>query len=176
MPVQMNPITAGTEPNYWLSALIIDKDYMCHQVRDNLDVCYVPEAGKTCPTEVLEALVSINFVHVGVNEDKAIERAIASGIKPGEILLTFISRYIWVDEMDGLWNREVFFEQIKHVATFTIIPIGLKDNNKGITKENLLLGYEYGLELNNAYSKRGVDVGEDDHCKVVLSKPMDIHH
>ena len=110
------------------------------------------------------------FVHIGVNEDKAIERAIASGIKPDEILLTFISRYIWVDEMSGRWNREMFFEQIKHVAKFTIIPIGMKDNNKGISNENLLFGYEYGLELSNAYSKRGIDIKEDDQCKIVLSK------
>ena len=58
--VSMNPITVGTEPNYWLSALIIDKDYMCKQVRGDMDVCYSPEHGKTCPTEILEAIASIN--------------------------------------------------------------------------------------------------------------------
>lgn len=60
LPVTMNPITAGTEPNYWLSALIIDKDYMCRQVRDDKEALYVPEHGKTCPTEILEAISSIN--------------------------------------------------------------------------------------------------------------------
>ena len=60
LPVSMNPITAGTEPNYWLSALIIDKEYMCKQVRGDMDVCYSPEHGKTCPTEILEAIASIN--------------------------------------------------------------------------------------------------------------------
>lgn len=61
LPVQMNPFDATKcEPNYWLSALIIDKNAMCKQVRGETDVCYVPEAGKSCPTEILEAIASIN--------------------------------------------------------------------------------------------------------------------
>ena len=60
LPIKMNPICDGTEPNYWLSALIIDEDYMCKQVRDDSQALYVPEKGKTCPTEILEAIASIN--------------------------------------------------------------------------------------------------------------------
>ena len=60
LPVQMNPITAETEPNYWLSALIIDKDAMCKQVRDDGKALFVPEHGKSCPTEILEAIASLN--------------------------------------------------------------------------------------------------------------------
>ena len=60
LPVQMNPITCGTEPNYWLSALIIDQDAMCKQVRGDVDMCYRPEEGKSCPTEILEAISGIN--------------------------------------------------------------------------------------------------------------------
>lgn len=60
LPIQMNPIIAGTEPNYWLSALIIDKDYMCKQVRDDSKALYIKESNKTCPTEILEAIASIN--------------------------------------------------------------------------------------------------------------------
>ena len=60
LPVKMNPITAGTTPNYWLSALIIDKDYMCEQLRSDNKALYKPESGKTCPTEILDALSSIN--------------------------------------------------------------------------------------------------------------------
>lgn len=56
----MNPITDGTEPNYWLSALIISKDAMCRQVRDDTSALYVPEPGKSCPTEILEAISYIN--------------------------------------------------------------------------------------------------------------------
>ena len=60
LPVQMNPIVDGTVPNYWLSALIIDKDAMCKQVRDDSKALYIAEAGKSCPTEILENLAKIN--------------------------------------------------------------------------------------------------------------------
>ena len=60
LPIKMNPIYRGTEPNYWLSCLIIDKDAMCKQVRDDSKALYNPEQGKTCPTEILEVIASIN--------------------------------------------------------------------------------------------------------------------
>ena len=60
LPIQMNPIMEGCSPNYWLSAMIIDKDAMCRQVRGEQDVCYIKTPGKTCPTEILEAITSIN--------------------------------------------------------------------------------------------------------------------
>lgn len=60
LPVHMNPIVDGAEPNYWLSAMIIDKEYMCAQVRDDSKALYVKEPGKTCPTEILEAMFACN--------------------------------------------------------------------------------------------------------------------
>ena len=60
LPVQMNPITEGTEPNYWLSCMIIDADAMCRQVRSDSDACFVSAPGKSCPTEILEALAAHN--------------------------------------------------------------------------------------------------------------------
>ncbi len=60
LPIQMNPIVEGCEPNYWLSALIIDKNAMCRQVRDDSIALYQQEHGKSCPTEILEAISSIN--------------------------------------------------------------------------------------------------------------------
>ena len=61
IPIQMNPFDEKRcEPNYWLSALIIDKDAMCKQVRSGTEAIYIPEKGKSCPTEILEAIISIN--------------------------------------------------------------------------------------------------------------------
>ena len=60
LPVQMNPIVDGTQPNYWLSAMIIDKDHMCKQVRDDSEALYTKEPGKSCPTEILENLAKNN--------------------------------------------------------------------------------------------------------------------
>lgn len=61
LPIHMNPFDeAKCAPNYWLSALIVDKDAMCGQVRGDTKALYVPESGKSCPTEILEALASLN--------------------------------------------------------------------------------------------------------------------
>lgn len=61
LPVSMNPMDLeNSEPNYWLSCMLIDEAAMCQQVRGEREVCYRPEHGKSCPTEILEALHSIN--------------------------------------------------------------------------------------------------------------------
>ena len=61
LPVQMNPYDEDTmEPNFWLSCMIIDRDAMCKQVRDDSSALYVKEPGKTCPTEILEKLAEYN--------------------------------------------------------------------------------------------------------------------
>lgn len=61
LPVQMNPIDfANSEPNYWLSCLIIDPEAMCQTVRGEKDALYVSEPGKSCPTEILEAIAAFN--------------------------------------------------------------------------------------------------------------------
>lgn len=60
LPVQMNPIVDGSEPNYWLSAFTIDSDYMCRQVRSDSTALFVKEKGKTCPTEILNELEKYN--------------------------------------------------------------------------------------------------------------------
>lgn len=61
LPVSMNPYDEkNSEPNFWLSCMIIDKDAMCKQVRGEQEALYVGEHGKSCPTEILEAIASIN--------------------------------------------------------------------------------------------------------------------
>ena len=61
LPVQMNPYDAGkAEPNFWLSCMIIDKDAMCKQERGEKEALYLPEKGKSCPTEILEAISTLN--------------------------------------------------------------------------------------------------------------------
>ena len=60
LPIKMNPFLADSEPNYWLSCLLIDKDAMCKQVRGEHEALYTYESGKSCPTEILEAIQSVN--------------------------------------------------------------------------------------------------------------------
>lgn len=61
LPVTMNPYDEeNTEPNFWLSCMLIDEKAMCKQVRGETDVLYIKESDKTCPTEILEKLAAIN--------------------------------------------------------------------------------------------------------------------
>ena len=61
LPIHMNPFDADrSEPNFWLSCMIIEPDAMCRQVRDDREPLFIPETGKSCPTEILEAIASIN--------------------------------------------------------------------------------------------------------------------
>lgn len=61
LPVTMNPMDLSkSEPNYWLSCLLIEPDAMCRQVRGEREPLFVPEHGKSCPTEILNAIASIN--------------------------------------------------------------------------------------------------------------------
>ncbi len=61
LPVTMNPYDKdSSEPNFWLSCLLIEPEAMCKQVRGEQEALYIPEAGKTCPTEILETLARYN--------------------------------------------------------------------------------------------------------------------
>ena len=60
LPVSMNPLGEDNEPNYWLSCLLIDEDAMCQTVRGERDALYLPETGKSCPTEILGAIAAFN--------------------------------------------------------------------------------------------------------------------
>lgn len=61
LPVSMNPFDAeNSVPNFWLSCMIIEPDAMCRQVRGEQEVIFTPEHGKSCPTEILDAIASIN--------------------------------------------------------------------------------------------------------------------
>ena len=61
LPVQMNPYLPDTEPNFWLSCLLVDKDAMTEQIRSDHDSRYTKESGKSCPDEIREVLASYNI-------------------------------------------------------------------------------------------------------------------
>ncbi len=61
LPVSMNPYDeANSEPNFWLSCMLIDRDAMCRQVRGEKDALYEAEPGKSCPTQILETIAKYN--------------------------------------------------------------------------------------------------------------------
>lgn len=61
LPVRMNPFDAAvSEPNYWLSCLLIEPGAVCRQVRGEKESLYVSEKGKSCPEEILGALAAFH--------------------------------------------------------------------------------------------------------------------
>lgn len=63
LPVKMNPYIEGkTEPNFWLSCLLIDREAMCEQRRSGKEAFFSKIAGKgtSCPTEIYQRLTSCN--------------------------------------------------------------------------------------------------------------------
>lgn len=61
LPVTMNPYDAvNSVPNFWLSCLLIHEDAMCPQVLGENKALYREEAGKSCPTQILETLAQYN--------------------------------------------------------------------------------------------------------------------
>lgn len=54
LPIKMNPYDIkNSNPNFWLSCLIVKPEAMCSQTRGEQDVMYISETGKSCPTEIL---------------------------------------------------------------------------------------------------------------------------
>ena len=61
LPGSMNPYDMkNSEPNFWLSCLLIDEKAMCRQVRSEREALYISEPGKSCPTEILDKLAKYN--------------------------------------------------------------------------------------------------------------------
>ncbi len=61
LPIIMNPYDEkNSEPNFWLSCMLINSDAMCKQIRGEQEALYITEPGKTCPTEILDTLSKYN--------------------------------------------------------------------------------------------------------------------
>lgn len=61
LPVTMNPYDEKImSPNFWLSCLLINENFLCRQVRSDNQALFIKERGKTCPTEIFETLAKYN--------------------------------------------------------------------------------------------------------------------
>lgn len=61
LPVIMNPYDGqNSQPNFWLSCLLLQEEAMCPQVRSDTQALYTPQTGRSCPTEILETLARYN--------------------------------------------------------------------------------------------------------------------
>lgn len=62
LPIKMNPFDkVNSEPNYWLSCMLIDREAMCRQMRGEREAIYIRARKKSCPTEILETLAKYNI-------------------------------------------------------------------------------------------------------------------
>ena len=61
LPVKINPFDQEkSNPNFWLSCILIDEEAMEETSRGERDYYYKVESGKSCPGEILDALASFN--------------------------------------------------------------------------------------------------------------------
>ena len=61
LPVKLNPWDEQkSNPNFWLSCLLIDEEAMAPMVRGEQDYLYRSESGKSSPQEILEAIAAFN--------------------------------------------------------------------------------------------------------------------
>ena len=110
------------------------------------------------------------FVHIGPNTEESINRAVASGVQPEELLLASFSRYQWMDELNGSKNRNLFQYLTREGSGYLLMPIGIKDAKKPIEESNLIIDFNYAIRMKKVTFKTGLEAEDNDLCKVVLQK------
>lgn len=61
LPITLNPYEEdNSEPIFWLTCMLINKEAMCPVAYSDTYSVYNTEPGKSCPTEILEALAAFN--------------------------------------------------------------------------------------------------------------------
>ena len=61
LPLRMNPYDGeNSEPNFWLSCILIDEEDMSPLVRGEQNFLYQPVKGKSNPQEIMEMLTKVN--------------------------------------------------------------------------------------------------------------------
>lgn len=112
------------------------------------------------------------FVYIGPNIDESIKRATNIGISLEELLITAISRNIWVDEQNGTDFRDAFVDIVSKIHDYRVVPAALKDANKPLTNDNVILGFEYAIKLRNFTAKIGKTLDKNDVVSSVLKEPV----
>lgn len=62
LPITMNPFAKENAiPNYWLSCILIDKEAICKEVKNDNEYIYVSQNEKSCPMEIYDTLLKYNI-------------------------------------------------------------------------------------------------------------------
>lgn len=110
------------------------------------------------------------FVYLGPNYAEAVKRMVSINGISSKSLLTGISRYIWVNEKNGSAFRDDFRKMVEANPEYIIIPVGMKDDRKGFTTDNLIIGKQYSITLHGVKFVNGNGIDPNDPCQVVLQK------
>lgn len=148
------------------------QDYLNHTIDDYLEITYI-EAPFPKNNPIYKD-PERNFgkgywVHIGPNLNQTVKRMEKNSLLLTENLLTTLSRYTWMDELNGTRNREYFKELYNNYKSFSLIPVTLKDKNQPVTEENLNFGFEYKITMSNIHFIKGTDVKDDNIYKIVLN-------
>lgn len=111
------------------------------------------------------------FVHIGANLNESYKRGLELGVSRDDLLIATISRYQWMDETDRGTKRSDFKKLIESGSEFEVYPIGRKNSFLPLTKDNVIIGYDYAIKMKKAYFIPAKEIGEYDLCSCVLKKP-----
>ena len=148
------------------------QDYPNHSIDDNLEITYIeaPFPNNNPIYKDSERNCGKGYwVHIGPNVNQTIKRMEKKGLLLTENLFATLSRYTWMDELNGSKNREFFKQLYSNFKSFSLIPVTLKDKNKPVAEENLIFGFEYEITMSNIHFVKGTDVKDDDIYKIVLN-------
>jgi hypothetical protein len=111
------------------------------------------------------------FVHIGPNLDASINRLNEIDKDFSIRFITTVSRYQWMDELNGTNNRDFFKYFYDKFGEFSIMPVAKKNRMQEPTEDNLILGFEYSVDLHTVKFVKGIEVKEDDIYNIALHKP-----
>lgn len=114
------------------------------------------------------------FVHIGPNTEESINRALASGLQSEELLIASVSRYQWMDELNGSKNRDLFQHLTGDDSGYLLMPIGIKDKRRPFEESNLIIDLDYAIQMKKVQFKIGREIDDNDLCKVVLNKAENV--
>jgi hypothetical protein len=76
-----------------------------------------------------------------------------------------------MDELNGTNNRDFFKYFYDKFGEFSIMPVAKKNRMQEPTEDNLILGFEYSVDLHTVKFVKGIEVKEDDIYNIALHKP-----
>ena len=79
-----------------------------------------------------------------------------------------------MDEVNGTANRDMFKRLTDQGSQYLLMPIGVRNPRKPIVEENLIIDFEYAIEMKAVAFTEGIAVKEDNMCVAVLKKPEGI--